>query len=103
MIRVFISQGMKGKPEDEILSERSYLADEARSCLGSDIEVIQSYFKEWAADNTVKRSSIGYLGESIKLMANADFAVFPKDWRKYRGCRIEHAVATEYGISIEVF
>lgn len=40
------------------------------------------------------------LGESIKLMANADCAYFMKGWNKARGCIIEHEVCERYGIPI---
>lgn len=33
-------------------------------------------------------------------MAKADVVVFAKGWEAARGCRIEHAVAEEYGLTI---
>lgn len=38
-----------------------------------------------------------YLGECIKIMADADVVYFCKDWHKYRGCAIEHECAVRYG------
>ena len=40
------------------------------------------------------------LGESIKLMTNADCAYFMKGWNKARGWIIEHEVCKHYGIPI---
>ena len=36
------------------------------------------------------KTPLWYLGESIKLLGQADIAYFCKDWEKYRGCCIEH-------------
>jgi len=38
------------------------------------------------------------LGESIKLMEDADIAVFAPGWENARGCRIEHKICEEYNI-----
>ena len=37
---------------------------------------------------------------SIKDLATADIAIFIGEWKNYRGCRIEHLCAVEYGIDI---
>ena len=37
------------------------------------------------------------------MKATADIAYFAKDWDKYRGCKIEHTCATEYGIDVMHF
>lgn len=56
MKKLFISQPMKGKTNEEIEAERA--------------------------------------------KAVADAAYFAKDWDKYRGCKIEHSCAVEYGIKV---
>ena len=61
-----------------------------------EIEVIKSFFESAPTDAT----PLWYLGESLKLLGTADFAVFAPGWQDYRGCRIEHDAATQYGIPI---
>lgn len=56
MRKLFISQPMKGKTNEEIEAERAKAVEEA--------------------------------------------AYFAKDWDKYRGCKIEHSCAVEYGIKV---
>lgn len=96
MIRLFISQPMKGKSDEEIDEERAVATTKAIKELGDDVAVIQSYFR--GAPHDVM--PLYYLGESLKLLATADAAFFAKGWQDARGCRIEHLCAKEYGIRI---
>jgi hypothetical protein len=48
----------------------------------------------------VKNSSLWRLGESIKILADADVAYFPDGWKNARECIIEHEVCKLYGIEI---
>lgn len=74
MKKLFIGQPMKGKTNEEIEAERAKAVEEAKAVLNDDVEVIDSFFK--------------------------DAAYFAKDWDKYRGCKIEHSCAVEYGIKV---
>ena len=57
-----------------------------------EIEVIDSFF------DSEPKTPLWYLGESIKLLGQADIAYFCKDWEKYRGCCIEHECCVRYSI-----
>ena len=96
MKKLFISQPMKGKTDDEILAERSNAIQSAKDSVNDEIEVIDSFFQGAPADAT----PLWYLGESLKLLATADVAYFAPGWDKARGCKIENACAKEYGISV---
>lgn len=96
MKKVFISQGMNGKTKREILSERAYLKNLAESCVRSKCEIIDSFIKDAPKD----AKPLWYLGESLKFMADADVVVFAKDWKQYRGCKIEYEAAMAYGIAV---
>lgn len=96
MKKIFISQPMNGKTESEILAERKIAEEIVRIFLGEEIEVIDSFIKDAPTD----AKPLWYLGESLKLLSDADIAVFTKDWQNARGCRIEHICAKEYGIEI---
>lgn len=96
MKKLFISQPMNGKTADEILAERELAIQKAVELSGQEVEVIDTYytdFKEGA-------KPLEFLGRSIMDMANADMVFFAKGWANARGCRIEHACATEYGLTI---
>ena len=93
MKKLFISQPMMGKTDDEILAEREAAVRAAADQLGEEVEVIDSFFQ--GADLT---HPLEYLGESLKLLAKADIAYFAPGWNKARGCLIEHACADEYGV-----
>lgn len=92
MKKLFISQPMNGKTNEQILEERQ----KAISSFDDEIEVIDSFFKDAPHDAT----PLWYLGESIKLLGDADVVYFCKDWEKYRGCTIEHECAVLYGKEI---
>ena len=38
--------------------------------------------------------------QSAKKYFNDEIEVFAKGWKEYRGCKIEHTCAEEYGIKI---
>lgn len=100
MIKVFISQPMRDKTCEEIQAERERAIQAAHTLFCDDeVEVLDSYFQN--APEEAK--PLWFLGEAIKLLSMADVAVFTPDWHNYRGCKIEHACAMEYGIdSIEL-
>lgn len=95
-MKIFISQPMNGKTDEEIIKERNQLIDCAKEHYGENIEVIDSFFKG-APHNA---NPLWFLGESIKKLSEADVAVFAKDWEKARGCKIEHSCAIEYGVEV---
>lgn len=94
MKKLFISQPMRDKTDDEIKQERERAIYEVTTSTNTKYEVIDSFFENAPHDAT----PLWYLGESIKLLGTADVAYFCKDWKKYRGCIIEHECAVRYGI-----
>lgn len=99
MKRLFISQPMRTKTEQEILKERNRFIEEAKRVVGEDLEVIDSYFQDYPSDST-KNKGLWYLGKSLILLATADYVYFGDGWDEFRGCKIEHLCAEEYGIQI---
>lgn len=95
MKKLFISQPMKDKTDDEILKEREKAIAAAREYLGEDVEVIDSFFKDAPHD----AKPLWFLGKSIELLSTADVAYFAKGWDNARGCKIEHDCAVSYGIN----
>lgn len=92
--KLFISQPMNGKSDEEILAMREQAIKTAKKMIGCEVEVIDSFFQNAPAD----AKPLWYLGESLKLLSTADVAYFAEGWNEARGCKIEHECAKEYGI-----
>ena len=100
MKKLFISQPMRGKTDEEILAVRAQAIQSAERVLGEEVEVIDSFFKGAAVPPTVLSRPLWFLGKSIKLLSGADVAYFAEGWEDARGCKIEHECAVEYGITV---
>ena len=73
MKKLFISQPMNGKTDEEIIHERNVAIRRAKSLLIDDVQVTDS-------------------------LSTADIAYFAVGWDKERGCEIEHAICVNCGI-----
>lgn len=99
-IKVFISQPMKNKTNDEILKERECIKTIATKYIHfiygkkNKIIFIDSFQKN------KKGKPLYLLGESLKMLSEADMAFFPVNYEEYRGCNIEYKCAEEYGIRV---
>lgn len=96
MKKLFISQPIRGKTDEEILAERKKAIESAERNLGEPVEVIDSFFQNAPAD----ARPLWFLGKSLELLSTADIAYFAKGWEDARGCRIENQCAIEYGIEV---
>lgn len=94
MKKLFISQPMRGKTDEEIKAERAKAVEAASELVGEPVEVIDSFFQ--GAPVGVK--PLWFLGKSLELLADADVAYFAPGWNDARGCIIEHDCAITYGI-----
>lgn len=94
-MRVFISQPMKDKTNEEIIKERERAKRNIEKVYpNEEIEIIESFFKDAPHD----AKPLYFLAKSLELLSTADVAYFIGDWRNYRGCRIEFECATQYEI-----
>lgn len=101
MKKVFISQPMKGKTDEEILQEREQAIADVKTYLANcgmeeEVEVIDSFFQGAPAD----AKPLWFLGKSLELLSMADYVYFVNGWEETRGCKIEHHCAVEYGLQI---
>lgn len=94
MKKLFISQPMRGKTDEEILEAREKAIKSAEKQVGEPVEVLETFFQSAPAG----AKPLWYLGESIKYLSDADVAFFAKGWENARGCRIEHECAKEYNV-----
>ena len=95
MKKLFISQPMKDKTNEEIKEERNEIVKRVTERFG-EVEVIDSFFEN--APHNAK--PLWFLGKSLELLSTADCAYFAEGWKDYRGCKIEHEAAVHYGIDI---
>lgn len=95
MKKIFISQPMKDKTDEQILKERERAVSAVKEKFnGEDVEVIDSFFQSAPHD----AKPLWFLGKSLELLSTADVAYFIGDWKNYRGCKIENTCAKQYGI-----
>lgn len=96
-MKVFISQPMRDKTNEQIEKERNDAISYVYNKLGAKgVEVIDSFFKN--APHEAK--PLWFLGKSFELLSTADVAVFIGDWINYRGCNMEYKACREYGIKV---
>ncbi|HAV89731.1 MAG TPA: hypothetical protein DCW44_00415 [Eubacterium sp.] len=95
---------MKNRTNEEILKERKRLEAIIRRLIeisddkkSDEILFIDSFQKD------KEGKPLYLLGESLKMLSEADIAYFPEDYHKYRGCNIEHKCAKEYGIRVATY
>lgn len=96
MLKVFISQPMNGKTNEEIEAVRQKAIASVQAEVNEEVEVIDSFFKDAPHD----AKPLWFLGRSLELLSTADIAYFAKGWEEARGCRIENECAIAYGIEV---
>ncbi len=96
MKKVFISQPMRGKTDEEVIRDREKAIKTIREKMGDDVKIIESFMVRTPKE----AKALWHLGESIKLLSNADYIFLVDGWENARGCRIEYLCAEEYGIKI---
>lgn len=93
-MKVFLSHPMHGMSEKEVMDLRrrakSYLDE-----FYGEVEIIDNYHHENAPENAGR---VWHLGESIKMMNDADLVVFCPGYELARGCRVEEKICLEYDI-----
>lgn len=95
-MKIFISQPMRGKTDAEILAEREKAIKATKARFGDDVEVLESFFRDAPAE----AKPLWFLGESLKVMADADVVLFCEGWDENRGCQVECVAAVNYDIPI---
>lgn len=96
--RVFISQPMNNRSEEDILLERdSVLALCQEKNPEKRVIEIPSYFGPHSQSTPLESLAMG-----LGMMASADKVYFVPGWDKTRGCKIEHLCCEEYGLPYEI-
>jgi hypothetical protein len=85
---------MYGLSEEEVLDTRAKVVEHLKRVY-EEVEVIESYIHENVPENAGR---LWHLGESIKMMSEADLVVFCPGYKNARGCLVEEAVCNQYNI-----
>ena len=97
MKKLFISCPMKGRTETDIRQSMEKMHKIAEAVFGEELEVIPSYIEDHPPESA--DVAVWYLGESIKMMADADYFIGVYDSAdEFSGCAIEREVSKRYGI-----
>ena len=99
MIKLFISQPMRGLTYEEILKVWEEIRAWAEHAIGAPVELIDSFIEDFPGEYN-KSIPVWYLGKSIQFLSQADIAYFGGDWINARGCKIEYINASAYGIKV---
>lgn len=102
-MKAMLSQPMAGKTNEEIIAtrERAIAVLKERG-----YEIINTLFTdEWYSQEAMKKRGVEniplcFLAKSLENMSLCHAAYFCKGWKNARGCRIEHEVAKDYGMTI---
>lgn len=93
--KLFISCPTKGRTEENIKKSFEVLKRTAEAYTGETLEVVNPYeSKIFETDADHIRS----LGDSIKLMANADYFITIDKFWEHTECGVENNIAGEYGV-----
>lgn len=96
-MKVFISQPMSGKTDEEIINRREEIKKYCIKIFKKPMDFIDSFTKP---NELVEHGRVAMLGHSVSLMYDADLVVFDEKWDKSPGCRVERFVCEEYGIPV---
>ena len=96
MKKLFISCPMRGRTEENIRKSMEKMHKIAEIVFDQKLEVIPTYIEHDPPETTDKR--IWYLGQSILMMADADFYIGIRWTEDFVGCEIENKVASCYNL-----
>ncbi|MGN1418559.1 MAG: hypothetical protein ACI4W6_04460 [Acutalibacteraceae bacterium] len=92
MKKIFISQPMRGKSEQEIRAERKIIIEKVKQIFGEDAEILGNFFPDF------RGNALECFAKSISVLTEADAAVFAKHWEDNRGCVLEHKICKDYNV-----
>ena len=95
-LRIFISQPMAGRSDEEIERTRQLVKDAATKVFDVDRIIEIPKRPEWQVKSN---PPVMNLGRSIEDLSRANVVIFSPGWNETRGCQVEHLVCELYKIS----
>lgn len=102
-MKIFISMGFNGRTDLEVLRRRDEIINIIKSKWSEikDEDIMDNFVKDIPSYLEDDHRRVWCLGDSIRIMAEADLIIFDHDYNKFTGCRMEHAITREYlGLNI---
>lgn len=98
MKKLFVSVPMKGRTEENIKKSIAKMKEIAEAYEGEELELIDTWIPDEAPE--CKNRGLWYLGESLKMMADADVFISAGAFSEYAGVTQELNAALAYGLKI---
>lgn len=98
MKKLFVSVPMKGRTEENVKKSIEKMKKIAEAYEGEELELIDTWIPDEAPE--CKNRGLWYLGESIKMMADADVFISAGAFSEYAGVTQELNAALAYGLKI---
>lgn len=96
-LKVFISQPMRDKTDEEILEERNKIKEFLTQKYKNDhLEFLDSFFPNLKIPDDVKIKKIYYIAKAIEVLSKADILFSAKGWFNYKGCKFEREIFRTY-------
>ena len=105
-MNIFIAQPMTGLSNESIENTRNGLIKLCQSEYGEKINILDQFHLPDDIPEDYKCSiekQIYLLGRSIQILAKADVVVMPVNFKRSKGCCVEHEICTTYGIPIRYY
>lgn len=104
-MKVFISQPMHDKSEEEIKAIKEQAKEEIKKLYqffanNNQLEIISTTEQRKHELLPREASRLWWLGRAIQMLEDVDVIYMCNGWEESKGCRIERSVAIEYNISI---
>lgn len=97
MNKLFVSVPMRGKTDEEIKKSIDKMHKIAEAVFDQKLDLIDSFFEGGLEVPEGCNERMYSLGESIKLISQADYYIGVSVLGDYPGCAIENIVAAKYG------
>ena len=102
-LRIFISQPMANKTDEEIFDASERVAKKIKNYFNDDVQIVQSYIDDdnvFTVKPIIKNMPLYYLSKSLELLSRSDVIVMATGWENNRGCITEYECARRYGILV---
>ena len=94
-MNIFISQPMRDREDADILDERHRIIEWFKQKHPEeDIHILDSFI----VDAPKRATPLWWLGRSLEVLSQADFAIFAPESLATRGCLLEHLACEYYDI-----
>lgn len=97
VIKVFISQPMTGRKNEDILAEREKIKELCSKKYGN-FEILDSFKEDADSDKYKDKKPLWFLGSCMELLSEADIMICTPGWESSKGCQLERTACDIYHI-----